>query len=97
MTKIIGYKPEKMEWADKNTGDVHSVDRVRVNIVDDDVSGVVGMDVQYYMVKKEDFESVFKLKSYDELKPLLGKRCFVILGIDVRTQRAVLNRIEFVN
>lgn len=94
--KFIGYVPEEKTWVDSTTGEPRSINRVRVNIVSESVPGVVGMDVEYYMVKKEDLESVLHVKSYDELKGNLGKRCLVELRIDVRSQKPLLSQIEFV-
>ena len=48
--KFVGYVPDVKEFADSKTGTKISINRVRLNMVDDNARGCIGQDVQYYMV-----------------------------------------------
>ena len=94
-TKFIGYLPEVKTWVNRETGEPISLDRVRINIIDDHVPEVVGADIQYYMIKKEELLSICGVHEYHELKLFIGHECNVNMRFDVRTQKASLSEIKF--
>lgn len=93
--KFVGYVPEVKEWADSKTGVKQKIDRVRLNMVDDNSRGCVGMDVQYYMVKHEDLERVCGVKEYEELRRYIGYKAFINMTLDVHSQKPIVNEIAF--
>ena len=94
-TKFVGYVPEVKEFADAN-GKTIKINRVRLNIVDDNARGCIGQDVQYYMVKKEDLQRVCGVKEFEELRQYIGYKAFISMTLDVRSQKPVISEIGFV-
>ena len=94
-TKFVGYVPDVKEFADAN-GKTIKINRVRLNMVDDNARGCVGQDVQYYMVKKEDLQRVCGVKEFEELRQYLNYKAFISMTLDVRSQKPVISEIGFV-
>lgn len=94
-TKFIGYLAETKTFVNKETGEPVNLDRVRINVIDDSVPDVVGADIQYYIVKKSELESICHVKEYHELKQFLGHECIIGLRLDVKTQKVALSQIKF--
>ena len=82
-TKFVGYVPDVKEFADAN-GKTIKINRVRLNMVDDNARGCIGQDVQYYMVKKEDLQRVCGVKEFEELRQYIGYKAFISMTLDVR-------------
>ena len=93
-TKFVGYVPDVKEFADAN-GKTIKINRVRLNMVDDNALGCIGQDVQYYMVKKEDLQRVCGVKEFEELRQYLGYKAFISMTLDVRSQKPVISEIGF--
>lgn len=93
-TKFVGYVPDVKEFADAN-GKTIKINRVRLNMVDDNARGCIGQDVQYYMVKKEDLQRVCGVKEFEELRQYIGYKAFISMTLDVRSQKPVLSEIGF--
>ena len=93
-TKFVGYVPDVKEFADAN-GKTIKINRVRLNMVDDNARGCIGQDVQYYMVKKEDLQRVCGVKEFEELRQYLGYKAFISMTLDVRSQKPVISEIGF--
>ena len=93
-TKFVGYVPDVKEFADAN-GKTIKINRVRLNMVDDNARGCIGQDVQYYMVKKEDLQRVCGVKEFEELRQYIGYKAFISMTLDVRSQKPVISEIGF--